>query len=406
MALLTQRGPSVADRPHPKFPKERDFQVALNARVERYLRFTHQSAQDQPAMYVKTAIVLAWLVLSYLLLVFWAPAWWVSLPATVSLALAMSAAGFNVQHDGAHGAYSRRSRVNRLMALTLDLLGGSSYVWAHKHNTVHHTYTNITGEDEDINVGRLARLSPQQRWHWWHRAQWWYVWVLYAGLAIKWQMYDDLRDVVRGRVGRHRFARPTGWNLAVFMGGKTVSMGLAFGLPSLFHPFGMVLLFYALAFAIHGVCLSIVFQMAHVVEGAAFPESDGATGRMERSWAAHQVETTVDFARGSRILSWLLGGLNYQIEHHLFPRICHVHYPRIARLVEHVAARFGVRYRAHGSFSAGLAAHVRWLWEMGWRPSGGDVSRAASGWDRAFSSVAAGGIGGTGRLAAGRPSVS
>jgi linoleoyl-CoA desaturase len=114
-----------------------------------------------------------------------------------------------------------------------------------------------------------------------------------------------------------------------------------------------------------GVVVSVVFQLAHCVEEAEFPLPREDSGLVENAWAIHQVETTVDFARGSRVESWLLGGLNFQIEHHLFPRVCHVNYPAISKLVEQTCQEFGVKYREHVSFRAGLASHFRWLRRMG-----------------------------------------
>src|SRR5262249_25450649 len=156
---------------------------------------------------------------SYVLLLL-GPPWWLALPLAASLGLALAAVGFNVQHDGGHQAYSDRPWVNKLMALTLDLMGGSSYVWACKHNSIHHTYTNVTGHDDDINLGWLGRLSPHQPRLGFHRLQHLYLWVLYGMLPLKWVFYDDFRDVLTGRVGGHRIARPRGWDLAVFLGGK------------------------------------------------------------------------------------------------------------------------------------------------------------------------------------------
>ena len=140
---------------------------------------------------------------------------------------------------------------------------------------------------------------------------------------------------------------------------------MALALPLLVHPFWAVLLFGFTASLVQGVMLSVVFQLAHCVEEAAFPLPRQDTGRMETGWAAHQVETTVDFARRNRPLSWFIGGLNFQIEHHLFPRICHVHYPAIAPLVEETCREFGLKYAAHETFRAGMVSHFRWLCRMG-----------------------------------------
>lgn len=348
-----------------KFSGTDAFQKTLKARVDRYFRLTHRSPRDCPQMYVKTAIVLNWFLASYALLVFAAPTWWIAIPLAVSLGLSMAAIGFNIQHDGGHKAYSERNWVNRLMASTLDLLGGSSYVWDHKHNTLHHTYANITGHDDDIEVGFFGRLSPHQKWRGFHRFQHLYLWLLYGFLPVKWQLVDDYVNIAHGRIGNYKFARPRGKALLMLIGGKLTFLTLAFILPALFHPLWMVIVFYLLANLVNGILLAIVFQLAHVVEEAEFPMPCKDTGKMESHWAVHQVETTVDFARNNPVWTWFLGGLNFQVEHHLFPRICHIHYPKISRLVERTCKEFGVQYHAHKSFFSGVASHFRWLRTMG-----------------------------------------
>lgn len=373
--MVVQRpdGPSRPDgQPQPgaapgelKFGAGDGFQGVLRRRVDRFFRSTGRRPRDCPAMYVKTAVVLAWFVASYALLVFLPGTWWLALPLAVSLGLSMAAVGFNIQHDGAHGAYSDRGWVNRLTALVLDLLGGSSYVWSRKHNSIHHSYVNITGHDSDIDLGFFGRLSPHQKRRKLHRLQHFYLWALYGLLPIKWQLFDDFHKVLTGRIAGQRLARPKGWDLVTFVGGKAVFFALAFVIPALLHPVWGVLLCYGAASLVQGVALSVVFQLAHCVEEADFPLPRPDTGRMEAAWAVHQVEATVDFARGNRLLSWFIGGLNFQIEHHLFPRICHVHYPALAPLVEETCREFGLRYRTQDSFLAGVASHFRWLRRMG-----------------------------------------
>lgn len=348
-----------------KFGTGDGFQVELRRRVDEYFQTTGRRRRDCPQMYFKSAVVFTWFAASYVLLVFFAGSWWSAALLAISLGLSMAAVGFNIQHDGGHSAYSDRSWINKLMAYMLDLVGGSSYVWARKHNAIHHSYTNVTGHDDDINVGFLGRLSPHQKRFRFHRLQHFYLWVLYGFLPIKWHIFDDFRNVVTGRIGEHRFARPTGWNLAMFIGGKAVFFSLSFVIPLLLHPWWVVLTFYVAASFLLGVLLSVVFQLAHCVEEAEFPMPREDTGRIESAWAVHQVETTVDFARNSRLLCWLLGGLNFQIEHHLFPHVCHVHYPAISPLVEQTCREFGLRYAANETFMGGVASHFRWLRRMG-----------------------------------------
>lgn len=184
-------------------------------------------------------------------------------------------------------------------------------------------------------------------------------------LAIKWQLFDDFRKLITGRISNQRFPRPTGWELVIFAAGKVIFFTVAFGIPLHLHSAGAVLVFYAVASGVAGMVLSVVFQVAHCVEEAEFPLPRADSGRIEHSWAVHQAETTVDFARRSRVVTWLLGGLNFQIEHHLFPKISHVNYPAISGLVEPTCREFGIPYAEHASFRAGIASHFRWLRRLG-----------------------------------------
>ncbi len=354
-----------------KFAGDNDFQVEVRRRIDEFFRSTGRRQRDCPQMYFKTAVLLASFTASYVLLVFAAQTWWQALPLAVLLGLATAAIGFNIQHDGGHQAYSNYASVNRLMAITLDIIGGSSYQWQWKHAIFHHTYVNITGHDTDIALGAIGRLTPHQRRLWFHRWQQFYLWPLYGLLAINWHLIGDFRDVIMGRVGEHPVPRPKGANIAIFLTGKIVLLSLAFGIPLLLHPLWVVALFYAVAAMVLGMVMSVVFQLAHCVEQAEFPLPQPETGRIENAWAIHQVETTVDFARQSRVAAWLLGGLNFQIEHHLFPRICHVNYPAISKLVERTCREFGVKYNEHASFRAGLVSHFRWLRSMGMPDTGG-----------------------------------
>ena len=348
-----------------KFDPHNEFQAELQRRVDEFFRTTGRPRRDVPQMYLKTAILLAAFVALYILLVFAAAAWWQAVPLAILLGLATGAIGFNVQHDGSHRAYSERPWINKLAGLSLELIGGSTYLWHWKHVVYHHTYVNIAGHDTDVDLGILGRLTPHQKRYSFHRWQHFYIWPLYGLMAVKWQLFDDFKDALIGRIGGHKVPRPRGWDLVTFVAGKTVFLSIAFAVPLLFHPVGMVFLFYGIAAVVAGMVLSVVFQLAHCVEGAEFPLPDEATARIEHPWAVHQAETTVDFARRSRVAAWLLGGLNFQIEHHLLPRICHVNFPHLSKTVEETCREFGVRFTEHESFRSGVASHFRWLRRMG-----------------------------------------
>ena len=349
------------------FGHDNAFQLELRRRVAEHFRTTGRRQRDCGQMYVKTAILVAGFAGSYVLLVFGAQTWWQGLLLAMLLGLSAAGIGFNIQHDGSHQAYSNHPWVNKLMAMTLELIGGSSYLWRWKHVVFHHTYVNITGHDTDIDLGMLARLTPHQKRLAFHRWQHLYLWPLYGLLAIKWQLVDDFRKLIRGRISNQPFPRPRGWELVILVAGKVIFFALAFGIPLRFHSVGVVLLYYGVAGLVTGTALSVVFQVAHCVEEAEFPvpRASASTGRIDHAWAVHQAETTVDFARRSRLVMWLVGGLNFQTEHHLFPRISHVNYPAISTLVEETCRDFGIRYTEFTSFRAGMASHFRWLRRMG-----------------------------------------
>ena len=365
----SQAGVSFGIRSAPgelKFERPDDFYHELRCRVDDYFRTNGLRRRDCPRMYVKTAVILSWFAASYGLLVFAVPAWWIAVPLAVSLSLSLAAIGFNIMHDGGHGAYSDRPWLNKLTATALDMLGGSSYMWNQQHNVMHHSYANITGHDEDINLGFMGRVSPHQRRFAFHRFQHFYLWALYGMLPLKWQIFDDFHNLITGQIGGHRFKRPRGSDLAIFIAGKALFFTLALGIPTLvLHSFWLAVACYAAVSFVQGLALSIVFQVPHCGEQSAFPMPSGETGRMQTPWAVHQVRTTVDYARGNRLLSWFVGGLNFQIEHHLFPRVCHVHYAAIAPLVEATCRDFGLQYKAYDTFFAGVRSHYRLLRRMG-----------------------------------------
>jgi linoleoyl-CoA desaturase len=355
-----------------KFNGSDRFLRELRKRVDAYFERTGHSRRDCPQMYFKTATILAWFFSAYFLLLFVSTSWISAVPLAIVLGLAVAAIGFNIQHDGGHRAYSERPWVNRVMALTLDLMGGSCYFWDWKHNSIHHTFPNVNGQDDDINLGFLGRLSPQQRRYWFHRMQGIYLWLLYGFLAIKWHLVDDFQQIATGYIGGHKIPRPKGKDLFMFIAGKVVFFSMAFGIPMLLHRWWAVLAVYALAAFVSGVVLSVVFQLAHCVEEAEFPVPvpvEGGSERLQTEWAIHQVQTTVDFARGNWLLCWFLGGLNFQIEHHLFHKICHVHYPALSKVVEEACKEFGVQYNAHKSFFSAVRSHFNFLVEMGRPPA-------------------------------------
>jgi linoleoyl-CoA desaturase len=229
----------------------------------------------------------------------------------------------------------------------------------------HHNYVNITGYDPDVDLGMSARFTPHQKRRWFHRWQHLYVWALYAFLVAKFHLFSDFHHLLFGRIHAHPTPRPKGWNLVVFIGGKALFVTLAFVLPFSYHPVSVVLFYYAVVVLIMGIPLSVVFQLPHCTSRSEFPLPDTVSHVMKNPWAVHQAEVTLDYDRHSRVRTWFFGGLNFHLEHHLFPSICHVNYPGMAKIVEETCREFGVKCAEHRTFWIGLAEHYRWLKEMG-----------------------------------------
>ena len=344
------------------FPARRSFHTDLKRRVEAYFEGSTRSRHGGWAMGAKSAVMLGWLAVSYAVLMFAHVRPWEAALLSISVGLAMAGVGFSVMHDANHGGTSSSACTNGIMSFTLDLMGASSFLWRSKHNVLHHTYTNIATLDPDLEgADAFLRLAPWQSRRGHHRFQHLYVWLLYGVFPLKWWFVDDLKELVTGRIGGRQFPPARGRALFVAIAGKALFVTWAFVVPAVLHPSWALLLFWGLAIFTLGNVLASVFQLAHCVGEAEFQGS----GAIERDWAEHQVATTVDFAPANALLGWYLGGLNFQVEHHLFPRVCHVHYPALARIVEATCLAHRVRYRCEPTLRTALAANWRWLRRMG-----------------------------------------
>ena len=339
------------------------LKLALDRRVQAFI--DNRRVIDSPLMYAKAALLIGTAVWSYTVLVFQAQTTLTMLWSSTLLALALVGIGFNVQHDGNHGSFSRLPWVNRLAGFTLDLIGASSYFWKDKHNHNHHVFTNIPGEDADINLGPMARLSADHTWYWWHSYQHIYLWILYTAVHLRY-LYSDLQRLALGKNDGLTAGYPKGADMAWLLGGKVFFLTVAFVVPLTRHSVGHVLGAYVLVSMVMGLIFSVVFQLAHSVDVVEHPVATDLSQYPE--WVVHQIATTANFATNSRVAGFCLGGLNYQREHHLFPRISHVHYPALSKVVREVCAEHGVPCRENVTLLDALRSHYRFVRDMGVKP--------------------------------------
>lgn len=344
-----------------QFTQQHGFRKTLNDRVDAYLRDNHIPARGLPAMYVKTAVVLAWWLGTYLLILLGNFPPLVDLALCIVWAFAIASVGFNVMHDANHRGYSDNPKVNKLVSLSAEMLGISGFRWRTKHNVWHHTYTNIAGFDDDVEAYGLMRLTPRAPWRPLHRLQAWYFPLIYSFIAFDFVMRDFMMVFLGRSDPNHVYPKLNVEDKLTFWLGKLLFAVIMFGLPMLFHPWWHVLIGFFVVFLTLGLILAVVFQLAHISGDAAFPVPAGNPPRIDDEWAMHQVRTTVDFAAGNKVLSWYVGGLNYQIEHHLLPHICHLNYARLAPIVAATCEEYGLRYTHYRTWREAFSHHWREL---------------------------------------------
>jgi len=350
-----------------RFPVRVGFHACVKQRVHQYFADNGKPKTGDWRLFLKTGIILIWFVLFYILYVFCATSLLISLLTVVTLAQGFILIGFNMMHDGGHNSYARHKTINWIMGFTLDCIGGSHVLWRQKHNILHHTYTNIHAFDSDLYSAGLFRLSPEQPWHPWHRWQHLYAWPMYSLLTLSWVMYGDFYKFFSGHIGHHPLPRQSRVETCVFFGTKLLYFGYMLVLPAFFHPVLHVLMAFVVMHGLLGFTLSLVFQLAHTVEHTAFPIPEAHTGRMAHEWAVHQVETTANFAPTNACARWYLGGLNFQIEHHLFSSMCHIHYPAISTIVRQTCDEFALPYVCYPTVWAAIVGHYRLLKILGSR---------------------------------------
>ena len=355
------------------FPGRVGFYTEVRNRVDHYFEANRISKNADWRMVLKTVVILVWLVAAYVLFLFSASSLiWVIVSA-IAIALGFAMVGFDIMHDGIHGSYSKKTRLNQVMGFTLDLIGGSHMMWRHKHNILHHTYTNINEFDDDIQVFGILRFSPEQPWRPCHRFQHLYAFPAYSLMTLLWVMRGDFQKFFTGKIGDYNLPKPSVAETFLFFLAKIFYFGYMLVLPMFFHPILHALIFFLLLHAVLGFTIATVFQLAHIVEDNAFPRPDQDTGEIDNEWAIHQVETTANFSPKSRLAAWHFGGLNFQIEHHLFPRICHIHYPAISKIVERTCQEFRVTYVSYPTLREAVVAHYCFLRKLGRKDAGGMV---------------------------------
>ena len=356
----------------PTFAKQDNlkFFKTLNSRVNNYFKENNIPKTGNWKIHLKTIILFSIFLAPYFLILTIDMSIWLQLLLNVLMGIGMAGIGMNVMHDGNHGAYSSKSWINKFMGGSIYVLAGNVYNWQVQHNVLHHTYTNILGHDEDLEAGRIIRFTKNAEWFRFHKFQHYYSFILYGLLTFNWSLTTDFKQM-RGYLKRKlSYGEPQSptklWTVLVIT--KIIYAMIWVVLPILFGVtwWKVLLGFFVMHYAA-GIILSVVFQLAHVVEETANPIPN-EDGEMENTWAIHQLYTTANFAPKNKIVNWFTGGLNHQIEHHLYPHISHIHYGKIAEIVKETAKECNLPYHEFKTMRSAVIAHYRHLKDLGQKP--------------------------------------
>jgi linoleoyl-CoA desaturase len=346
-----------------------DFYKVLRSRVNNYFKEKNISRHANANMVVKTIFMLSLYLVPFGFVLFGEFSFPVYFLLWILMGIGMAGVGLSVMHDANHGAYSKNEFINKIIGKTMVLLGGSDANWRIQHNVLHHTYTNVSGMDEDIKPPAfILRFSPHEKRNKLHRFQHIYAWFFYGMMTMMWSTTKDFQQALRykskGLIETQKIT--FSYHLFSIICSKIVYYMVVFVLPLLLSPapwYWLLIGWVSMQF-VCGLILAAIFQPAHVVPSSDYPLPD-ESGNVDADWAVNQLYNTANFAPKAPVFTWYVGGLNYQVEHHLFPNICHIHYPKISKIVEKTAKEFNLPYHSYSSFLSALAGHTRMLYNLG-----------------------------------------
>jgi len=351
----------------PRSTKDSFFRT-LHTRVNDYFKDNNIVKTGNTELHIKSVVMFSLYVVPFIMMYIFPYLTWVIFMCYALSGLGKAGVGLCIMHDANHGSYSSKKGVNNVLSHSMDFIGASSFTWKVQHNLLHHTFTNVYELDEDIDDKPFLRLSPKGKHKKYHRLQHIYAFGLYCLATLSWTVQKDFKQLVH--YNKEGFTDQLGLNkkkeafrmifFKVFYGFYTVGLPLILGAS-----WWAVLLGFILMHAIAGFLITVVFQLAHVVEGPSHHGVPEHSDTMENTWAIHQLETTANFATKNRFISWLVGGLNYQIEHHLFPSVSHVHYRKISKIVKATAKEFELPYYEYTKMGQAIRSHINVLKHLG-----------------------------------------
>jgi linoleoyl-CoA desaturase len=358
----------MSDSKRVSFNKDQcDFTTLLKKRVSAYFASSNRSPKANRSMWVKSLFMMGLTALTFGAILTGVFGGWGTVVLYACMGFLVATGTMNIAHDALHGAYVTRSWGNRALGFSMDLFGASSFYWKKEHTVDHHTFTNIAEHDADLAAPFLLRLCPKAPRYSFHRFQHWYAPLLYSLNLIRWVYVSDFKRVIE--IVKERKTSTSAFPkreifLLFFFKALHVFIFLALPMIVLTFPWWQVLLGYIGLLSVTGITMTTIFQLAHIVENVAFPLPNDM-GKIDNSFSKHQLATTSNFATKNRLVGFLFGGLNFQIEHHLFPHVCHTHLKALSVIVKETAGEFGLPYYENASFFGAIRSHFRTLKRFG-----------------------------------------
>jgi len=355
-----------------KFSKieDREFAEVLRLRIKNYFIERQISTKGNREMAFKSIIILSIYIIPYLIMLlvgvsnilFLCFIW-------IMMGLGKALIGTSVMHDALHGSYSEKKYVNTFMHFSALIIGVYPKTWKLQHNILHHTYTNIDHADDDLTPIGALRFSPNQEHKWFHRYQHIYALFFYSMVTVAWSVSKDFVKLIKyRRLGLIKSSTAFWKNLSLIILSKAIYFSLLLVLPMIILPlsYWVILLMFLLMHVVTGITLSMIFQLAHIMPSSEFLAQEESL--IPQNWHVHQLNTTSNYAMDNKVLSWFIGSLNFQVEHHLFPRICHIHYPQIAKIVQQTTKEFNLPYHYEPTMRGAIVTHFTMLRDLGQNP--------------------------------------
>jgi linoleoyl-CoA desaturase len=344
--------------------KGQEFFISLKKTVDQYFTDNSIKKTGDWRLYIKAFIFIPLAVAIYFFLLYGNYPALAGMLLSAVFGIVLSCIAFNVMHDANHGSFSSRKWVNELMGYTMNILGSDAYIWKMKHNILHHTYTNVDGLDDDMTKSPILRMSPTQRWVPAHRFQYIYMFVIYAVSTILWVFLTDMAKYFTRKIIVTEM-KLTAKEHIIFWISKVFYVAVYMVIPAVILGWQTWLVGYLILNVTMGITFAFVFQTAHIVEITEFENAGEMPKVIGDEWAIHELKTTANFAMKNKVVSWLVGGLNFQVEHHLFTRVSHVHYPAISKIVQEHCAKYNVPYLYFNTMTGAVMSHIRLMKQLG-----------------------------------------